>query len=282
MTRIFLFPGQGAQKVGMGADLLDRFAERTAEADELLGYSIKELCLEDANEVLGQTQYTQPALYTVNALAYEAAIADGETPDIVAGHSLGEYNALLAAGVYDFATGLRLVQRRGAIMSQSAGGGMAAVLKLSEADVRGVIADAGLDGIDIANLNSPGQTVISGPAADIANAQGAFEEAGARYIPLAVSGAFHSRYMQSAQEEFDAFLAEFALSAPQIPVIANVTAAPYEADAVRQTLSSQIANSVRWTESMGWCLEQDEPEFTELGPGRVLTGLLRQIQRASR
>ncbi|MFT5130477.1 MAG: malonyl CoA-acyl carrier protein transacylase [Rhodothermales bacterium] len=282
MTRIFLFPGQGAQTVGMGADLFDRFADRTAEADAVLGYSIKALCLEDANEKLGQTQFTQPALYTVNALAYEAAIADGDAPDVVAGHSLGEYNALHAAGVFDFATGLRLVQRRGAIMSQASGGGMAAVLKLSEADVRAVIADSGLDSIDIANLNSPGQTVISGPAADIAAAQGAFEEAGARYIPLAVSGAFHSRYMQSAQDEFDAFLAEFALAAPQIPVIANVTAAPYEADAVQSTLSSQIANSVRWTESMGWCLSQGEPEFTELGPGRVLSGLLRQIQRANR
>ena len=282
MTRIFLFPGQGAQKVGMGADLFDRFPERAAEASEILGYSISELCLEDPNEQLGQTQFTQPALYTVNALSYEAAIADGEAPDIVAGHSLGEYNALLAAGVFDFATGLRLVQRRGAIMSQAEGGGMAAVLKLSEEQVRSVLADSSQDGIDIANLNSPGQTVISGPAAEIAAAQGAFEEAGARYVVLAVSGAFHSRYMQSAQEEFDAYLAEFALTAPSIPVIANVTAAPYEADAVRQTLSSQIANSVRWTESMNWCLAQDEPDFTELGPGRVLTGLLRQIQRANR
>ena len=166
--KVFMFPGQGSQKKGMGGDLFDQFPEITRTADEILGYSIKQLCLEDPDKQLGLTQFTQPALYVVNALTFMKRSQDGETPDFVVGHSLGEFNALLAAGVYDFETGLRLVKERGRLMSEAKGGGMAAVVGMQEPAVRDMIAAQGADQVDIANLNSPTQIVLSGPTDEIA------------------------------------------------------------------------------------------------------------------
>jgi malonyl CoA-acyl carrier protein transacylase len=281
MSRIFLFPGQGSQKKGMGEDLFDRYPTVTAEADAILGYSVKELCLDDVGERLNQTQYTQPALYTVNALMAQAKLDAGERPDLVAGHSLGEYNALLAAGVYDFATGLRLVQRRGALMSQATGGGMAAVLGLEASKVIDIIREHALSEIDVANFNAPTQVVISGPRDAIVAAQPIFEGAGCRmYVVLKVSGAFHSRYMAPAGNEFAAFLKTFSFTAPKLPVVANVTAQPYaDAAAVVDGLTRQISGSVRWVESIEYLAKTPEPTFEEIGPGKVLMGLLKQIRR---
>ena len=281
MSTIFMFPGQGSQEVGMGADLFDRFPEETAAADEILGYSIATLCTEDPDGNLNNTAYTQPALYVVNALSYLARVADGESPDVCIGHSLGEYNALHAAGVYSFADGLRLVQRRGAIMSKATGGGMAAVLMLDPEKIREVIADPQWSGIDVANYNSPRQTVISGPKDLIVEAQEAFEAAGCRrYVVLAVSGAFHSRYMSDAEAEFREFLAEFTFNKPQVPVIANVTAEAY-GDEVADTLARQITGSVCWTDTLSGLLkEHPEGNYVEVGPKVVLTGLLRDAKRA--
>lgn len=279
--KAYVFPGQGSQVKGMGNELFDKYSGYTKIADEILGYSIKELCLSDPNELLGQTQYTQPALFTVNALEYLEKLQNEGKPDYTAGHSLGEYNALFAAEVIDFATGLKLIQRRGSLMSQAANGGMAAVLGLDEAQILKVLRDNQLDNIYIANDNSPGQLVISGREEMIQSAKPFFEEAGARaYIILKVSGAFHSAYMEAAKKEFAGYLDSFTLKEPTIPVIANLTSRPYKITELRSTLVNQITNPVRWTDSMLYLLKQGIDEIIQVGPGEVLTGLTRQIKRS--
>ncbi|MGA1876318.1 MAG: ACP S-malonyltransferase, partial [bacterium] len=270
--KAFVFPGQGSQKKGMGEELFDLFPEITGKADEILGYSIKELCLEDSRNVLNVTQYTQPALYTVNALTcYKEIEETGGQPDYLAGHSLGEYNALLAGGVFDFETGLRLVQKRAELMSKAVGGGMAAIIGLEGEKVLEILKVKGFSTIDVANFNSPSQTVISGLKEDIAQAGNIFKEAGARlFIPLKVSGAFHSRYMEPARREFERFLESFEFSSPAIPVISNVEARPYTRDKVKRLLADQITHSVRWTESIRYLMGKGVTEFKETGPGTVL------------
>lgn len=283
----FVFPGQGSQKRGMGQGLFDEVSEYASvekDVDAILGYSMRELCLEDTDNRLKETQFTQPSLYVVNALHYYKAIAEGARPDYLAGHSLGEYNALLAAGVYDFLTGLRLVKKRGELMSQARNGGMGAVIGLSADAIARVIEDGGLTGIDVANFNSPAQTVVSGPVDEIKLAGPLFEAAGARmFMPLPVSAAFHSRYMADAAKEFAEFLAPLTFSAPEIPVVANVTAQPYPTgDASASTKSllvEQITHSVQWTQSVRYLIASGVAQFSEMGPGNVLTRLVQQIQK---
>jgi trans-AT polyketide synthase/acyltransferase/oxidoreductase domain-containing protein len=279
MTKIYVFPGQGSQSPGMGGELFDQFPELVKQADEVLGCSIKDLCLNDPDKRLGQTDYTQPALYIVNALTYLSKTENFDLrPDFVAGHSLGEYNALFAAGVFDFITGLKLVQRRGQIMVKVTGGGMAAVIGMQPDKIKQVLKDASFESIDIANLNSPKQTVISGRKEDIDAVKTVFEDAGVRlFIPLKVSGAFHSRYMQEAQNEFADFLKSFEFQPVQIPVIANFTAAPYQDTETVNNMVQQISSPVRWVESIQYLKQQPEPEFEEVGPGNVLTKLIKQI-----
>jgi malonyl CoA-acyl carrier protein transacylase len=282
MSTACLFPGQGSQAKGMGAPLFDRFSDWTAAADRVLGYSIRELCIEDPRGELGLTQFTQPALFVVNALTYRARLEDGGAPPaFVAGHSLGEYNALLAAGAFDFETGLELVKRRGGLMGQVSGGGMAAVIGLEPGRIVEVLSasEAGRR-LDVANFNSFEQTVIAGPTADIAAVKPEFEAAGVRaFIPLRVSAPFHSRYMREAQEEFAGFLSGFSFAAPTIPVVANATAAPYEAGRVRETLASQIGSAVRWLDAMLFLLDRGVTTFDEVGPGSVLAKLMVQIRK---
>ena len=279
MTNIFVFPGQGSQSAGMGGELFDQFPELVKQADEVLGCSIKELCLDDPENRLNQTDYTQPALYVVNALTYLSKTENTDfRPDFVVGHSLGEYNALFTAGVFDFITGLKLVQKRGQIMVKVTGGGMAAVIGMQPDKIKQVLKDASFESIDIANLNSPKQTVISGRKEDIDAVKTVFEDAGVRlFIPLKVSGAFHSRYMQDAQNEFADFLKNFEFQPVQIPVIANYTAAPYQNDETMNNMVQQISSPVRWVESIKYLKQQPEPEFEEIGPGNVLTKLIKQI-----
>ena len=282
MSLICLFPGQGSQAKGMGAELFDRYPDWTADADRVLGYSIRELCVEDPRGDLGLTQFTQPALYVVNALTYRAKREDGMTvPAFVAGHSLGEYDALLAAGCFDFATGLQMVKERGRMMGLVSGGGMAAVIGMEPAKIQEVLAgsEAGRR-VDVANFNTFDQTVIAGPKADLETVKADFEAAGVRaYIPLNVSAPFHSRYMREPQTTFDVCLGGFTFGAPQIPVISNVTGKRYESDKVRETLSAQIGNSVQWLESMLHLMQQPEPEFVECGPGTVLAKMLVAIRK---
>lgn len=276
--KTFVFPGQGSQSKGMGADLFDHFSDYTQKASDILGYSIKELCLEDPEGNLKQTQYTQPALYIVNALSYMKRMEAGETaPDFVAGHSLGEYDAIFAAGGFDFETGVRLVQKRGELMSQASGGGMAAVMGMLPEEIRAMLDENGFENIDIANLNCPGQIVVSGLKDDIKSARSAFKAAKKKYIPLKVSGAFHSRYMEDSAKQFSDFLENFQFDDLKIPVISNVTAQPYLNSDLKDNLVRQITSSVRWIESVNYLKSQGEMSFEEIGPGNVLTGLISKI-----
>ena len=175
--KTYLFPGQGSQHIGMGENLFDAFPDITETADAILGYSIKELCLQDPKQQLGQTQYTQPALYVVNALAYRQKLNEtNESPDFVAGHSLGEYNALESAGVISFEDGLKLVQKRGALMSTAPKGTMAAIIGLTADKIDDILTNNTLTAIDIANYNAHNQTIISGLESDIQNSQTIFEQ----------------------------------------------------------------------------------------------------------
>jgi malonyl CoA-acyl carrier protein transacylase len=280
MTRIYIFPGQGSQTPGMGADLFSRFPEQLAVADAELGYSVMDLCLGGTGERLNQTQFTQPALFVVSALAFlNLLIKRGELPQFVAGHSLGEYTALFAAGVFDFRTGIRLVKQRANLMSRASGGGMAAVIGLTPEQIRQALSAAGLHSIDIANLNSPKQTVISGPENDLAACQAKLEQAGAQLFKrLPVSAAFHSRYMQDAEREFGMFLEPIEFAGPHIPVFSNVTARLHEPSKIKGMLARQITQPVLWNETIRSLIRQPEPKFNEVGPGNVLMGLLRRIE----
>lgn len=276
----YIFPGQGSQVIGMGRELFSQFPEITAQADTILGYSIATLCVEDPYQCLHQTQYTQPALYTVNALSYLNKIRQGEKPPrFVAGHSLGEYNALLAAGVFDFGIGLKLVKKRGELMSQAVGGAMAAIIGLTDETIKSTLKQHGLFDVVIANYNTSTQIVISGEAPGISTALPLLEEAGAlAVIPLKVSGAFHSPYMRSAQKQFEVFLKDFHFSPPKIPVLSNCTASPYQFSEISKNLAAQITQPVRWVEIINNLLAQNGVEFEEIGPGKVLTNLVMRIK----
>lgn len=278
--KAYLFPGQGSQDQGMGAELFDTFDELIKKADKILGYSIKELCLEGPNKKLNQTQFTQPALYVVNALSYYKKIEEtGQKPDYVAGHSLGEFNALLAAECFDFETGLKLVEKRGDLMSQATGGGMAAILNATKEEIETILKNNGLNSIDLANFNSPSQIVISGLKDDIEKAQHFLQDGDMLFIPLKISSAFHSRYMQPVKEEFETYLKSFTFSNLTIPVISNVSAKPYQKDNVVKNLSSQITSPVMWTESIQYLIRLGDMEFEEIGHGSVLTRLVEKIQK---
>jgi malonyl CoA-acyl carrier protein transacylase len=282
--KTYLFPGQGSQSKGMGAGLFERFPELVAVADDILGYSIRTLCLEDPDNLLNKTQFTQPALYVVNALSYASRVTQSGAPDFLAGHSLGEFNALLAAGCFDFATGLRLVRKRGELMGQTQGGSMAAILNASAEQIAGILSANGLTNVCMANFNTPLQTVISGPREAVASASQHFQMVGKmRFYPLATSGAFHSYYMRDAMEQFRAYLKDVQFVAPAIPVLANVTGRPYQGGAILDTLASQIANTVRWCDSIQYLLALAQqrgvaPQFVECGHGDVLTRMVAMIQ----
>ncbi|WP_081765224.1 ACP S-malonyltransferase [Robbsia andropogonis] len=277
----YIFPGQGSQAKGMGKELFAKYPDLVASTNRILGYSITELCLDDPRGQLNQTLYTQPALYVVNALSYLAARASGDpAPAFVAGHSLGEYAALFAAGMVDFKLGLRLVLKRATLMSQATSGGMAAVLGMDARSVRDLLDANGLVEVDIANLNTPSQNVISGLHDSVAAAKTILERATGcnGVVPLPVSGAFHSRLMRDAQVEFERFLAPLDLAPPQIPVISNVTARPYDLVVAKRLLADQITHSVNWVESVRYMWGQGVEDFRELGHGRVLSNLVKKIK----
>jgi malonyl CoA-acyl carrier protein transacylase len=214
-------------------------------------------------------------------MTYRARMEEGAPrPDFLAGHSLGEYNALLAAGVLDFSTGLRLVQERGRIMSRVGGGGMAAVIGLEPARIEAVLgaSESGRT-LDVANFNSFEQTVIAGPNGALEAVRPDIKAAGGKIIPLNVSAPFHSRYMRGPQAEFQTVLAAAPLRPPLIAVVSNATARPYEASALHDTLGRQIGQSVRWLDSMLFLLDAGVDQFEEVGPGKVLARLVDQIRR---
>jgi trans-AT polyketide synthase/acyltransferase/oxidoreductase domain-containing protein len=266
--KVYLFPGQGAQRKGMGEDLFEEFKDLTQKADEILGYSIKELCLEDSDGRLVQTQFTQPAVYVVNALSYLNKSRTNPKPDYVLGHSVGEYNALLASGVLDFENGLKLVNKRGQLMSKATDGGMAAVMGLSADQVEEILKEKNLNHLCIANYNSPHQVVISGLKKDIEKAEPLFLEMGAtHYRILSVGGAFHTSYMADAKKKFKKFVKKFKFGEITIPIISNVTARPYKQGEIKDNLIEQITTPVRWTESTRYLLAKgvDIEEFEEIG-----------------
>ena len=280
MTTIYLFAGQGSQHVGMGGDLFDRFPDLESQADEILGYSIRELCLQDPHKCLDDTRFTQPALFVVNAMAYRAQGGNGRNPGLALGHSLGEYNALEAAGAFSFADGLRLVTARAEAMSQITGGGMTVVVGLSESNIRFLLLRSGFDEIDVANLNAPRQVVLAGPVHSLEDFERIVKDAGARMARrLQVSGPFHSRYMRPAAERLASALHATPFQPLLFPVIANCTAQPYPDDGIGDLLIKQIDHPVRWVESLEPLVVRAENDFVEIG-GTSLMSMVRQIRQA--
>ncbi|MBA2652861.1 MAG: ACP S-malonyltransferase [Tatlockia sp.] len=272
----FMFPGQGSQSKGMGAELFAKAPDELRMAQDLLGYSIEELCLHDPKDQLNNTEFTQPALFVVEALTFKLNSLSLPKPDYCIGHSLGEYSALYAAGAFDFLTGLKLVKKRGELMAQAQGGGMLAVLDLSAEIIRFMLEENNIDSIDFANFNSPKQLVLSGPAKDIKKANEILSKKARKCIPLAVSAAFHSRYMDSAAVSFAQFLKEFSFSKLHTTVISNARVQPFQDNSIKDLLVKQITSSVRWGEIISYLKNKGEAEFIELGPSKVLTGLMRQ------
>lgn len=290
MPSFILCPGQGSQVVGMGKDFAEKSPEARAifdQANQVLGFDLAKLCFEGPAERLNQTDISQPAIYVTSIACYAAAKAAGKIPtgDVAyAGLSLGEYTALHFAGVFDFATGLKLVAARGRYMQEAAtatpstmvavmGADEAAIVKLCEENANGEV-------LVPANFNAPGQIVVSGSTAACARFAEAATAAGFRSIPLTVAGAFHSPIMQSGADKMKAELDKAQLSDPKATVFSNVTAKPHgTAGSIKPLLVDQIVKPVRWEQTMAGVANVEGNKFIELAPGKVLTGLLRKQNR---
>lgn len=283
----FVFPGQGSQSVGMGKSLYEnskKAKEIFDKADEVLGKSISTLCFEGPEEELKKTINTQPAILTTSIASLEALKAEaGVVPDYLAGHSLGEYGALYEAGVLDFETSMKLIQKRALEMhnaAESTKGAMTAVIGMDKSDILSVIEK--IEGVSVANYNSPAQIVITGEEIAVAKANEALKAAGAkRVIPLPVSGGFHSALMKGASEKFAEFLKDCTVDDAKIPIFTNVDAAvTTKSEAFRVKMAEQIYSSVHWTQTVEKMVAEGVDTFVEIGPGKVLAGLIKKINPA--
>jgi len=286
----YVFPGQGSQWAGMGRDLHDDFKSAKAvfdQADEVLGLPLSRLCFEGPEDELRQTINAQPAILVVSYACLQASRETGHNlppPAFVAGHSLGEYTALAVAGVLDFPTAVYLARERGRLMHEAGEicpGSMAAVIGSDETLLDEVCRQTGTH---LANVNCPGQLVISGDRDKINQAMGLARDKGApRVIPLPVSGAFHTPLMQPAFDGMTQILASLSFQEPAVPVIANTTAQPMTtAESVKEELLSQLCHCVQWQRSIEYMVNEDVSTFIEIGPGKVLTGLIRRINKEVR
>lgn len=288
MRAAFIFPGQGSQYAGMGHEFYLRYPEARAvfeQADEALGFSLSSLCFKGPAEELNQTVNTQPAVLTTSLACLAVFRQAGFEPAAVAGHSLGEYTALVVAGSLSCSDAVRLVRKRGRYMQEAVPigqGGMAAVMGLSPTELKEICRQASTAGVvEAVNFNCPGQVVIAGETAALQEALALAKKAGARRcIMLPVSAPFHSSLMKSAGEKLAADLASVLISSPVVPVVANVSADfVRDADEVRDALVRQVYNPVRWEESIMRLVDAGIKAFIEVGPGRVLSGLVKKICR---
>ena len=286
--KAFVFPGQGAQFVGMGKDLYETnplAKELFDKADQILGFSITNIMFNGTDEELKQTKVTQPAVF-LHSVATALCLGDDFAPAMVAGHSLGEFSALVAAGALSFEDGLRLVSARAMAMQkacEAAPGTMAAVIGLPDDTIEAICEEVSKDGETVvaANYNCPGQLVISGTVAGINAACEKLKAAGAkRALPLKVGGAFHSPLMNPAKEELQKAIEATEFKAPRCPVYQNVDAKPYTDPAsIKANLIAQLTSSVRWTESVNNMIADGADDFTECGPGKALQGMIGRINK---
>jgi len=282
-----MFPGQGSQTVGMGQELYNEYEkiqQLYETANDVLDKDLQQIMFEGPQEVLTETENTQPALLLSSTAVYTLLQQENITPSMVVGHSLGEYSALVAAGSLSAEEALPLVQTRGRLMEKAypkGKGTMAAVLGMEEAEIANVLNKIESEIVDIANLNCPGQIVISGSKAGVDQAGELLKEAGARRVlPLNVSGPFHSRLMKQANEEFQTYLDAATIQDATIPVYANVTAEPVQnKDEIKQLLIEQLFSPVRFEQSIRNMIDAGVDAFVEVGTGSVLSGLVRKIDR---
>ena len=286
MKHAYIFPGQGAQYPGMGKDLFEQNSqakEYFQQADEILGFSISEIMFEGSEEDLKQTKVTQPAVFIHSVIT--ALVQDNFTPDMVAGHSLGEFSALVANQTFSFMDGLKIVSKRSQAMQKACEqnpSGMAAVLGLEDAVVEDVCRSIKDEVVLPANYNSPGQVVISGTLAGIEVATKKMADAGARrVVPLTVGGGFHSPLMKPAHDELELTIKETEFHQPVCPIYQNVDGVPStDIETIKTNLVAQLTSPVRWTQSVVSMLADGATHFTECGPGRVLQGLVKKVDRS--